>query len=396
VSSVTEMTASCPAATPEARRAMAIEWLLHSGISIADPVDPHCGALYSHYDGEQGRHELIYPEATGYGLSLLSDLHAHGATDRCLQRARVSAGWLMRWAERHGGIIAMGLDRGREVPEAYTFDHGVCCKGLLDLYRVTSDEDYLRCAETLARWIIERALRPDGSVRPVFDLEAGDFVEAPSPWYKVSGSFHAKISMALLDLAALRRDQRFREAAVRMLQWARGQQHPDGSFPVNAGTKATYLHFHWYTVEAFLYAFARERSEEYIMAAARAVDWALKRQAADGTFPRWVHRMALRETAADVQAQAVRSVSLLHMLRPAAALQDAARRACAALLAFQRVTGGAAVRGGFTGGSIRKYRVVTRRSLQMTSWAAMFAIQALRFMETEPGQDFNAYAARLF
>jgi uncharacterized protein YyaL (SSP411 family) len=381
---------------PNSPLEMATKWLFNSGIYILKLEDQNYGALYSHYSVGSRHHELVYAEATGYGLSLLKYLAGKPSTAPLAEFAKASGNWLVRWAERHHGIIAMGLSRGQEIREAYAFDNGVCCKGLLDLFTLTGDERYLKCAERIADWLVTQALNEDGSVKPVLDLDSGRFVEDRRMWYKVSGSFHAKIAMPLLQLFLINKDRRFRDAAVRIYEWAMGQQQGNGNFPANKMLRATYLHFHCYTVEALLYAYAFERSQRYIDAAERAVNWALRLQRTDSALPRWYGRRLMRETANDVQAQIVRILSLMNMLRPRRGLEEASRKAADSLVKLQRLDKEETTRGGFIGGSIRKYGFIPRKSLEISSWAAMFAIQALHFMEEASTGDFYSGATSLF
>jgi len=374
---------------------MAVRWLLQSGISISNKSDEHYGAVYSHYRGRHGGHELVYAEATGYMLSLLKLLYRKYSDPAFVEFARASGDWLVRWAERNGGIIAMGLRGGEEIREAYAFDNGVCCKGLADLYELTSDERYLRCAERIADWIVSETLNRDGSIKPVFDIDAAQFTEDRTVWYKISGSFHAKIAMPLLQLYSLNKDKRFDDAAVSICEWALGQQQPNGSFPANKTTRTAYVHFHCYTVEALLYAYTCRRTQRFLDAAEKAIDWALAVQSPGGTLPRWCD-VLVRERASDVQAQAVRIFSLMNMLRPRGDIREASRKALQSLLELQGVDQDERVDGGFFEGTARKFHLLVRRSLNMTSWAAMFAVHALYLMQEAPARDFFSESKFLF
>jgi uncharacterized protein YyaL (SSP411 family) len=374
---------------------MAVAWLLNSGIYILDAHDVNYGAVYSHYRSTEAVHELVYAEATGYVISLLKFLHVSFPQLACVGYARASGDWLVRWANGNHGIVAMGLKQGREIREAYTFDNGVCCKGLLDLYELTADERYLRCAENIANWILNEALNRDGSVKPVFDLGAGRFVQDKRIWYKVSGSFQAKIAMSLLQLAVLKKDRRLEDAGIGICDWAIRQQQPDGSFPANEMVKTAYTHFHWYTVEALLYAYAVHRMHRHLEAADRAVKWALAMQGRDGTLPRWCDGLG-REKASDVQAQAIRAFSLMGMLNGRAELDEASRRASRFLLESQATHSDSRLRGGFFEGTARKYRYFVRTTRKMPSWATMFAIQALHLTRGVPSRDFFSQSRFLF
>ncbi len=374
---------------------MALSWLLGSGIYISDKNDPNYGAVYSHYRPGPAGHELVYAEATGYIISLLKYLHAKSPNPAFLDYARASGDWLVRWTERNDGIVAIGLKDGKEIRHAYTFDNGICCKGLLDLYELTAKDRYLRSAERIANWVVEAALDRDGSVKPVFDIETGRFVQDERVWHKVSGSFQAKVAMSLLQLSALNNDTRPRDAAMRICDWAIRQQRRNGSFPANKTMTTPYLHFHWYAVEALLYSYACQRRPEHLDAADRAVNWALTVQGRDGTLPRWCDGFG-REKASDVQAQAIRAFSLMSMLRRRRELDEASRRASMFLLDSQASNGDDRVNGGFFEGTARKYRFFVRTSRKVQSWAAMFAIQALQLMEEIPSGDFFRESKFLF
>jgi uncharacterized protein YyaL (SSP411 family) len=375
---------------------MAVHWLLNSGIYVLSPDSQNYGAVFSHYQSGRRDFELVYAEATGYVISLLKYLSRIGPSDSLVAHARASGDWLATWAERHNGIIAMGIRQGEEVREAYAFDNGVCCKGFLDLYELTSDKRYLTCAERIADWLLNRALNDDGSVKPVYDFDSAEFKEDRSTWYKVSGSFQSKIAMPLLQLSGIIDEKRFRDAALKICNWAIGQQTPRGSFPVNKAVKATYLHFHSYTVEALLYAYGREREQHFLQAAEKAIDWALSVQGPDGVLPRWHGRGPIKNHASDVQAQALRLFSLVRMLTRRAELAEALPRTLNPLLNSQRNDRDPRTWGGFIEGSETRYRIIPRKSFNMTSWATMFAIHAVDLVKRADSGDFCVESDYLF
>lgn len=375
--------------------ARAVRWILHSGIYISEEGHPHRGAMHSTYDGNLQRHELIYAEITGYATSLFSYLCTTRQGD-LLNHARAAGEWLANWAQRHSGILSMGVRQGQEILEVYAFDNGVCCKGLMDLYALCGDERYLKCAARIAGWLVDQALNPDGSVKPVFALDSGRFIEDPTRWYKVSGSFHTKIAMPLLLLSEANTDARLRDAAVRICDWAVAQQQPNGSFPVNRLIRASSLHFHCYTVEALLFAYACLGTPRFLDAAERAMGWVMRLQGPGGYVPRWQGRAYLRDRPADVQAQVLRILCLLQMLNPRQELIKAIRVATRALLRMQAAGPDVRVDGGFFEGDVRRYRIFLRPSHRMTSWTTMFAIQALTLAQQLPDGDFHREAKRLF
>ena len=364
-------------------------WLLESGIQILRQGDPNYGAVYSYYDPQHRRYELVYAEATAYVGSLIRYLGAANASPGLVERATASGDWLLRSAGQHDGVIAMGKTEAGDLTEAYAFDNGICCKGLLDLSELTGRAAYLTAAERIAAWLISDAMNSDGSVKPMFDSRARRFAPAGTSWYATSGSFHAKIAMPLLQLWMWTRDERFRGAAVKLCRWALRLQRPDGSFPANALAKAVNLHAHCYTIEALLYAYAAEPVPEFLDAATRGAEWMAKMQRPDGSVRLWYANGFGREHTSYPQAQAVRIFSLLAMQHPRSPFAEAARKAAQSLLTLQSSEKDERADGGFLEGYTQKYRLFYRRSRKTISWATVFAIQALDFVDRIDGGEFH-------
>jgi len=364
-------------------------WLLESGIHILDEADPDYGAVYSYYDPQRRRYELVYAEATGYVISLLRYLCAINASAALIERAKASGDWLVRLAGQHDGVIPMGRTADGDIIQAYAFDNGICCKGLLDLYDLTGNAAYLTAAQRIAAWLISHAMNDDGSVQPIFDPRSGRFAPAGTSWYAASGSFHAKIAMPLLQLCTLTKDEHFRGAAMKLCRWAIQQQKPDGSFPANTNMKTVNLHAHCYTIEALLYAYASERAQEFLDAATRAAHWIAKRQQPDGSVRLWYANGSGKERASYPQAQAVRIFSLLNMLHPQHSFAGAGQKAAQSLLSMQSSEKDERAHGGFLEGDILRYKLFYRKSRKATSWATMFAIHALDLVEKIERGDFH-------
>lgn len=370
-----------------ARRAQ--QWLLESGIHISNRDDPDYGAVYSYYDPQRRRYELVYAEATGYVISLFRYLSAVNAADGLIQRAKSCGDWLVRWAGQHDGVITMGKTAAGVSTAAYAFDNGICCKGLLDLYELTGHAAYLATAQRIAAWLISQAMNDDGSVKPKFDTRSGRFAPAGTSWYTASGSFHAKIAMPLLQLWTLTDDDRFRGAAMKLCRWAVQQQKPDGSFPANSQMTMVNLHAHCYTIEALLYAYASAQAPEFLDAATRAAGWMATMQRPDGSVRLWYANGSGKERTSYPQAQAVRIFSLLNMLRPQDSFAEAGQKAAQSLLTMQSAEKDERSQGGFLEGDALTYRLFYRKSRKTISWATVFAIHALGLVERIEGGDFH-------
>ncbi len=374
----------------------AVCWLLRSGVYVLSQDDAQYGAVYSYYDARHGHCRLIYAEATGYVLSFLRNLHAASPEERLTAAARASGDWLLRAVESRNGAVSMGFQGADEIPRAYAFDNGICCRGLLDVYELTGDARYLTGARRIAEWLMREALNRDGSVNAVLDLDSGRFVNGSAAWYTASGSFHAKIAIPLLQLYAVSGERPCRDAALSMCEWALARQRADGAFPANVVTSSVNLHAHCYTVEALLYAYAIERRPSFLEAAERAVGWAIARQRRDGSLPLWHGGRLWAPRASYAIAQIVRLCVLLHAWQRRSYLVEAAERAAGFLAGMQVSSDDPRTDGGFLGQDAERAGIRIRRNAQVTSWATMFAAQALDLVERSTSLDFDDGVRRLF
>ena len=92
------------------------------------------------------------------------------------------------------------------ITRIYTFDNGMIITGLLNLYKLTEDPNLLITGENMAKALIDRFFDGsrliavlDKSNKPVIDTEDGGSVK----WSTISGAYHSKLSLCLLDLSRL-------------------------------------------------------------------------------------------------------------------------------------------------------------------------------------------------
>lgn len=370
-------------------------WFFNSGIYVLDKDNPNYGAVYSYYDLKSKSHQLVYAEATGYIISLLKYLLPMRNDSKLIDFAKASGDWLVKLADRHDGIITMGMRDGIEIKLAYPFDNGICCKGLLDIYEMTKDSKYLEYAEKVADWLVKRAIDKDGSVKPVFDTNSETFIQDESLWYKVSGSFHSKITMSLLQLYSINKNDRLHEAAMQVCEWALVQQKQDGSFPINTRNKSINLHTHCYTIETLLYAYASQYNGKFLEAAERATDWMQRMQNPDGSLWLWHGGSYGKSKPIYAISQFIRICLLLHLLNGKENLLNAATRASQFLLTMQSNGTDKRMAGGFYE-DIASHMLKMRKSSHITSWATMFAMQAMGMLDSAGVGGFKDQVSKLF
>ncbi len=232
-------------------------------------------------------------------------------------------------------------------------------------------------------------------IKALLDMDSKRFEEDGKIWYKASGSFHSKITMSLLQLYSINNDGKVLDAATRICDWALAQQKSDGSFPANKYMNSVNLHAHCYTVEALLYAYASLKDQKFLHAAERAVEWVLKMQEQDGSLWLWYGDGFAKMKTSYAIAQTIRILLLMQMLNGRKNLVEAAERASKFLSTMQCSEKDQRIEGGFYA-DVRRYGFMMRTSSLVTSWATMFAIQALHIKSKVVRTSFSAEINGLF
>lgn len=168
-------------------------WFLNSGIQ-----EPN-GGVARYYRADLAKNASVSTEITGYAVSTFLYLHALSGRDEYLDRARSAASFLTRsaWNDQ---LLAMPFECGSGPPLTYFFDCGIIVRGLLRLFHVTAEEEWLsgaeRCAEAMREF---RGV--DGQYHPILSLPA----KAPMPpdgrWSRNPGCYQLKSALGWLELA---------------------------------------------------------------------------------------------------------------------------------------------------------------------------------------------------
>ena len=146
-------------------------WLINSGIFVSDVSDPNYGGVYSFFDEKKKEFSFLYPEITGYFISTMRFLYEHEKNEKFIELAKASSNWIIRLYEKYGGIIQGISTQGLPQKFIYSFDTGVCTKGLLDCFAITKEEKFLEYAKKLNQWILDETIQSSGLVNPVKNLE---------------------------------------------------------------------------------------------------------------------------------------------------------------------------------------------------------------------------------
>jgi hypothetical protein len=365
------------------RLELAEQWLLTSGArsTAADPQ--FSGGFASWFDSDTRSYPYLYPEITGYALTWLAASYRLRPQPKILAAGIAAADWLLRHQDRTSAGFPAVLPLkpspfAEKQHSIYSFDAGVILNGLVHLFEATGSAEVLEAATECGEWLIGAARS-----RPGFHprLLAGQgFVADPTQWSLSSGSYHTKVSLGLLHLAAATGDRKYEEAAVDGCDFALTFQEPGGRFRSFAAG-GTNCHPHLYSAEGLWVAGRYLDRPDYLAASAVATVWQFGVRSPSGEVARhWHNGTANYHERVDVIAQTLR-LGVIHRAEgtiaesiiSAADLSGVADR----LWAAQRLDSDPAIRGGFSFGSLSDGTPAPHVNV----WVTLFATQALRLFE---------------
>ena len=351
----------------ESPPALAARWILESGIQ-----SPR-GGFHAWFDLSAGRHSFLYSEITGYGITTLLFLSRMTGDRGIIDRAARAGEWVLSEALHPcGGVRTRRYGEWETADPFYSFSSGTIFSfdtamvlyGVVNLYRETADEQFLGAAVSMARFLTDTMQAGDGALLPVFDPRRRAAATLDDgKWSNQRGGFLAKASLGLIDLFRVTGDRRYRDAAVRLCDYALSTQESSGRFITDRRSGTTNLHPHCYAAEGLLYTGTALEVARYIEAARSAVRWIFS-----STSPGRINELYAPSTGAfndvrrtDILAQALRLGIIFSCDAGLAELREE-------LLNNQYRGGEAGQRGGF---------LYTGGGQHVNSWCTMFALQAL-------------------
>lgn len=365
------------------------EWLLNSGIQNLGAHKKKKGGVAAWYDIHKRQYPFLYSEITGYLLSTFTFLNRIDTHPIWLQRSRLAADWLLHNAcDPSGGVrTRYYLTKEGEDPHysfsegrIYVFDTAIVGYGFIQLYKRSAQTRYLRFIKNVRRFLDSMSKNQKGEYYPYYESKSKSPGEDFGKWSDQSGTFHAKLSLFLIDYYRLSGSRRDKRAAVRLLDTTSSYQEPDGRFATSQGDQSTHLHPHCYTLEGLIYGAVFLKRRDYLEAAVRGMDWLCKAVCEDGFVSAGLHDESgfAHYERSDVVAQVLRLGSILHALKRSRQSNDIflLRKLYRRLLKFQ-FSGSGPQKGGFLYGSEADGRL----RLHLNAWASMFALQSLWMYE---------------
>ena len=372
---------------------MTRNWLLESGISVSNSSDQNHGGVHSFFDEKKNEFAFLYPEITGYFISTMRFLYEHEKNEKFVKLAKASSNWLIQLYEKHGGII-QGISR-QGVPQklAYSFDTGICSKGLLDCFAITKEEKFLESAKKLNQWILNETIENNGFVKPTKNLQTNEFEEDTNVWYKRSGCLHIKLTIPLLQQYMITKNESLLETATKIADSISAYQNDDGSIFLHTDSKIINLHTMCYALEGLIHTYMITRNEDYISRCKKAITWCDQQVQDDGSIDLWFNSKHHSKSSYPI-AQLIRLKILVAKL-DGSSLDETVRRLESFLLSLQAQNDDTKINGGFYE-EFNKSVFGWKKTLKVNSWASMFSLQALYWLENFSSIDLNDEYELLF
>ena len=372
---------------------MTKNWLLNSGIFVLEQSNQNFGGVHSFYDEKNKQFAFFYPEITGYYASTMRFLYEHEKNEKYIDFAKASCNWLIDLYEKFGGIIQGISPQGITQKYVYSFDTGICSKGLLDCYLISKDNKFLEYAKKLNNWILSDTIENNGIVKPVKNLETSKFEIDDKVWYKKSGCLHIKLTIPLLQLYKITNNKNMLDAAKKIANSIILFQQPDGSILLHKDNKVVNLHTLLYALEGLIQIYNVTQDETYLNSCKKAIIWCENQIQPDGSIDLWFNSKYHSKSSYPI-AQLIRLKILITKLEQKN-LDPKIIKLKSFLISLQAQNTNKFVHGGFYE-EFRKSIFGWKKTLKVNSWASMFSLQALFWFENFSEIEFEKETELLY
>jgi uncharacterized protein YyaL (SSP411 family) len=361
---------------------LAKDWLLNSGIQNLD--GEHKGAFNSWFDVNKKNYPYAYSEITGYAISTLIYLYDLTKEEVFLERGKMAADWLMNKATHNsGGILCRFFYEEKEFmgsfenEEMFLFDSGMVLNGITNLYEITKENKYLEFSKRLVDFMIGKQ-KQDGSFYAIYDAKNDKLTDSGDKWSTQSGAFHNKLTIGLLKLYKITKDERYKDSAIRICNYSLKFFKEDGRIINFSKTGDSLFHPHCYAAEGLYVAGKYLNNKKYLELSRKATDYLFTIQKQNGGIPQMFKESKLVEfERSDILGQALR-IGVLHSIE-----HSKLERLYKRLLEFQNLN--EEQKGGFRYG----YDDQGKKYYHINSWCTMFALQAMILYKQR--LDFNGF-----
>ena len=351
-------------------------WILNSGLVVSAVNHSNYGGVHSFFDESSDKYGFLYPEITGYFLSSLRFLNRIGPDSKYTTFPNASANWLMQIDKKFGGIIqGVSSDQSRQ-DFVYSFDTGICAKGMLDCYELTKNQAYLNFASTQIDWLLSEAIEDDGTINPVKNLSTDSFEIDTKLWYKQKGCLHLKLVMPLLQLYQITGNKKLLESSKSICEPISSLQNDDGSISIHFESNVVHLHTMCYAMEGLLYAYHVTNNSEYVQSVRNGLDWCMNQIQNTGKLLLWYNSRYPASNTCYHLAQVIRLMVLVDSIDRSNMYGSTVQKLKEILLSLQAASEDMRVNGGFYEEYFKSFLSWKIRK-RVNSWGSLFALQAI-------------------
>jgi len=199
-----------------------------------------------------------YPETTGYIIETMFDLSEFFDDEKYKLSAINAGNWLLEIQNKDGSFYEP------DNKKPMVFDTGQAFFGLIKIFKETRNKLFLKAAIKAADWICEQQEK-DGSWKK-------------NTFYNIPHTYYSRVSLALLKLWKITKNRKYKNSAVKQLNWAVGQQLENGWFKNCSffNDNKPVLHTIAYTIEGLLESGIILNEKKYILAAKKSIDALVK------------------------------------------------------------------------------------------------------------------------
>ena len=351
-------------------------WLLTSGLVISDINNENVGGTHSYFDSSKNEYGFLYPEITGYFLSTLRFLHQIEPNSDLIEKSKQSADWLMKIYDKYGGIIQGIYPEESKQKLVYSFDTGICAKGILDCYLLTKEQKYLNFAQKLLKWIKNETIEPDGTIKPIYNLSTQNFEEDNSLWYKQKGCLHIKNVIPFCTLYTITNDSELLVTINKICNVYSEFQKDDGSISIHKDSNVIHMHTLCYSLEGLLHAFLITKNKQFFEVFKKALDWSTSQIQKDGSTNLWFNSNYKQAKTSYHISQLIRLMILTDKIENSDKYFKYVKLLKSFLLTLQAKSNDLKINGGFYEENF-KTLFGWKKNTRLNSWGSMFALQAI-------------------
>jgi uncharacterized protein YyaL (SSP411 family) len=187
----------------------------------------------------------------------------------CRKRAIRMSDFLLN-AQLDDGSFRLGFFPSQLSSEV--FDTGQCLQGFVRCYKETKRDEYLLSAVKAGDWVVS--------------MQDQDGAWRKHSFHGIPHTYYTRVAIALLELYDLLGEKKYKEAAVKNVEWALSNSNEVGwyhncAFDIETMTQPI-THVIGYTVEGILECGIKLNDDKFILAATRTLGYLLRKFNTDG------------------------------------------------------------------------------------------------------------------